>query len=277
VLHGLAGLPFRQDVGGRQQQIQGGRRRELGRLAKAAVHGIGVLQQLHRRLRCALRAGGRVRGAFGTPRQRRDDSSGVLVDLVAPRAIRVRYADEDVAEGGHSVARLRRKVGAAIEGPAVGRAEGREGPSAVTREAGHRVHVDLIDVRAFLAIDLDVHEQLVHERRRLGVLEGFVGHHVAPVAGAVPDGDEQRPVLPARSFQGLRPPRIPIHGVVHVLAQVGAGLAGQSVAGPLARRIRHAPSDPSTCQPTRFPALGGGPRRAPSARLLRTSRARIAP
>ena len=43
-------------------------------------------------------------------------------------------------------------------------------------------HIDGIDVWAFLAVDLDVDKQRIHDSCCGVVLEGFVGHHMAPVA-----------------------------------------------------------------------------------------------
>jgi hypothetical protein len=86
-------------------------------------------------------------------------------------------------------------------------------------ESGHGVHVDLVDVGPLLAVDLDAHEQLVHQRRGLGVLERLVLHHVAPVARAVADRDEQRAVFALCARERLRAPGMPVHGVVHVLAR----------------------------------------------------------
>ena len=79
----------------------------------------------------------------------------------------------------------------------------RTGPASGSRKtvsgqpplAGHRLHglhVDRVDVRALLAVDLDADEVLVHERRGLGVLEGLALHHVAPVAGGVADREQDR-------------------------------------------------------------------------------------
>ena len=95
--------------------------------------------------------------------------------------------------------------------------------------ATHRVHVDRVDVGPLLAIDLDVHEVLVHERRRLGVLERLVLHHVAPVAGRVADREQDRLVLRPRPRERLLAPRVPVDRVVGVLEQVRAGLAGEAV------------------------------------------------
>ena len=62
-----------------------------------------------------------------------------------------------------------------------------------------RLDVDRVDVGALLAVDLDAHEVLVHQRGGLGVLERLALHDVAPVARRVADRDEQRPVLVARA------------------------------------------------------------------------------
>jgi hypothetical protein len=47
--------------------------------------------------------------------------------------------------------------------------------------------IDLIDVGALLAVDLDRHEVLIEHGGGGLVLEALALHHVAPVAGAVPD------------------------------------------------------------------------------------------
>jgi hypothetical protein len=89
--------------------------------------------------------------------------------------------------------------------------------------------VDRVDVGALLAVDLDVDEALVHERRDDRVLEGLVLHHVAPVAGGVADREQDRPVLRAGAGEGLRAPCVPVDRVVRVLAKVRAGGLGESI------------------------------------------------
>ena len=114
-------------------------------------------------------------------------------------------------------------------GSPVGRQEDRHRPAAVTGHRDDRVHVDGVEVGPLLAVDLDVHEVLVHQRRRLGVLERLVLHHVAPVAGRVADREQDRPVLLARAGERLVAPGVPVDGVLGVLEQVGAGLRGEPV------------------------------------------------
>ena len=119
----------------------------------------------------------------------------------------------------------RRKIGAAEERPLiVVHQEHRQRPAAAA--AGQhlvRELVDAVEVGAFLAVDLDVDEQLVHQRGSGGILEGLVRHHVAPVAGGVADRQQDRAAArAARASSASSPHGMPVHRVVRVLAQVGA-------------------------------------------------------
>ena len=83
--------------------------------------------------------------------------------------------------------------------------------------AMHRRHVNLVEVGPFLAIDFDVDEVRVHRGGDFGVLEAFMLHHVAPVAGAVANGEKDRPVELAGLLQRLLAPGMPIDGIIGVL------------------------------------------------------------
>ncbi len=61
------------------------------------------------------------------------------------------------------------------------------------------------------------------------VLEGFVGHDVAPVTGGVADGEEDRLVLGSGPGEGGLAPGIPVHGIFRVLEKVGAFFEDQAV------------------------------------------------
>jgi hypothetical protein len=104
----------------------------------------------------------------------------------------------------------------------------------VPGEADHRFHVEAVDVGSLLAVDLDAHEALVHEACGLVVLERLVLHDVAPVAGRIPDGQEDRLVLLARALERLLTPRVPVDGVVGVLKEVRTGFGGEAVHAPKA-------------------------------------------
>jgi len=63
------------------------------------------------------------------------------------------------------------EIGAAVEGPAVGREEDAHGPAALPGHRLHGVHVDAVDVGSFLAVYLDRDEVLIEVGRGLLVLE----------------------------------------------------------------------------------------------------------
>ena len=90
-------------------------------------------------------------------------------------------------------------------------------------------HVDLVDVGALFAVDLYIHEQIVHDRCSVGVFEALMGHHMAPVTGCVADGEENGPVGALRLGERRRAPWPPGDGVVLVLEQIGADLGGETV------------------------------------------------
>ena len=130
---------------------------------------------------------------------------------------------------GHAHPVFRREVGAAVEGLQVGRQEDRHRPAAPARHRLHRLHVDRVQLRALFPVHLDVHEVLVHHLGDVRVLERLPLHDVAPVARGIADAEEDWLALLLRPRQRLRPPRVPLHGVVRMLLQVGAGLVDQSI------------------------------------------------
>src|SRR5207253_9725493 len=57
----------------------------------------------------------------------------------------------------------------------------------------------------------------------------FALHHVAPVAGVVADGKEDRLLVATGLFECLLAPRVPVHGVVSVKKQVRALLVSETI------------------------------------------------
>jgi hypothetical protein len=157
----------------------------------------------------------------------------------------------DPGKPRHAPTVVRREVGAGEEGDAFWGGEDRHGPASTAGEGLGGGHVDRVDVRTLLPVDLDADEAFVHLAGDPGVLEALPLHHMAPVAGGVADGDEQGLVLGAGPGQGLLPPRVPVHGIVLVLEKVGGGLGSQAVG-----------HGPTLCQ---YPPLWFGVR-APSRR-----------
>jgi hypothetical protein len=161
--------------------------------------------------------------------QAADDPLGAVDDVVALLVPRARDALEHHLPARQPVARLGREVGPGVERHAVRRQEGVQGPAAVPGHRLHGVHVDGVDVRPLLAVDLDRHEALVHQLRHRRVLERLALHHVAPVAGGVADRDQQRLLLLARAGQRLLAPWVPVDRVVLVLEEVGRSLVREPV------------------------------------------------
>ena len=124
-----------------------------------------------------------------------------------------------------------RKVGPGEERLLVGRHHDRQRPAARAGQLLANGHEMLVEIGPFLAVDLDRDEVRVEEPGHRLVGEGLPFHHVAPVAGRIADGQEDRPVFAPGAVEGLLAPRIPVHGVVGVLPEVGARLPGQAVRG----------------------------------------------
>ena len=88
-----------------------------------------------------------------------------------------------------------------------------------------------IQIGTLLAINLDIDEQAVHDRGGVFVLEAFMGHDMAPVAGGITDRQQDRLVFCPGTRKCGFAPRIPVDGIVSVLQKIGAGFVGQKITG----------------------------------------------
>ena len=152
-------------------------------------------------------------------RQVGEELAGGRLELLAARLPGVRDGEKR-QEPGAPPPVVRGVVGAPVERQSVGGQEQRERPAAA---AGHRLdrgHVDVVQVRALLAIHFDRDEPCVQGIGDPAVLEGLPFHHVAPVAGRVPDREEDGLLLRLRASEGFRAPRVPVDRIVLVLEQV---------------------------------------------------------
>ena len=86
--------------------------------------------------------------------------------VAAPSAVGVGDRAQHAHERRHPVTVRGRVVRAAVIRHALRRQEHRHGPAALPCHRLHGAHVDRVEVRALLTIDLDVHEELVHQRPR---------------------------------------------------------------------------------------------------------------
>ena len=205
--------------------------RKLRRAAEAALDFVEVVFQFaqrgveRRRGQCRCRRRWRQRA-----RERGAQRFTLFGDfglLIAKRRGNLR---QEFDEAGHAVTRGFRKIGAAEIRRLIGQQKHRQRPAAVAlRQHGVCRLINLIEVGALFAVHFDVDEELVHERGDSGVLERFVHHHMAPVAGRVAHRQQDRFVLCARQIQRFFAPCVPVNGVVGVLLQIGAGFAGETV------------------------------------------------
>ena len=122
-----------------------------------------------------------------------------------------------------------RIVRAGVERFTVRGEEDRHRPPAMPGHRLRRLHVDGVDVRALLAVDLDADEVLVHQRGDRVVLERLALHDVAPVACRVADTQQDRATVRARQRQGGIAPRPPVYRILRMLKQIGAGFGSEMV------------------------------------------------
>jgi hypothetical protein len=135
-------------------------------------------------------------------------------------AVCLGHRAKDRGKAGHAVAIGGREISAGEERSLVGREKDRERPPP---RAAHELDdelVDVIEIRTFLAVDLDRDEIVVHLASDIGVLERLALHDVAPVARGVANRQNDGLVLRSGLGQGLGTPGVPIDGITGVLLEV---------------------------------------------------------
>ena len=217
-----------------QQELRRHRLGELGGAAETAVEVVKLGRQLGIRLMHHLgsqrgKAAGALEGRLpGAPHLLGQLASNPF-NFALVGAVSLAGGGQQTGEAGHSAPILRRKVGAAVVGAAFRREEHRHRPAAAAGHHLHRLHINGVQVGAFLPVNLDVDEMFVHQGGDGVVFKGFPFHHMAPVARGVADAQQDGLVRGARLRQGGGVPGLPVHRIVGVLQQVGAGFVNQSV------------------------------------------------
>ena len=89
-----------------------------------------------------------------------------LAELLALVAVGAGGRLQHLLEAGQAVARLRREVGAAVEGDGLGVEEDGQRPAALARHPLDGLHVEVVDVGPLLAVDLDRDEATRSSARR---------------------------------------------------------------------------------------------------------------
>ena len=153
----------------REQQLQIHRVRKFRRLPEAAVRAVEHPRELiHRaadqieRQRLGI-AAALARADFLNLRRELIRRRDRLLAAILPG---VDHRRENLIEPRHAVPARRRPIRAAIKRLQLRRQKHAHRPAAAAREHLHRVHVNLIEVRPLLAVDLDRHEMLVEHARR---------------------------------------------------------------------------------------------------------------
>ena len=228
----LVGL---EEVETRDEELEVRGRGELGSAPETAVGEVRGSDQRARRARHGLGARRRRRLPLRSRDECLRDLTRVFFDLGTPIPPGVRERVDHVGERRHPAARDGREIRAHVEGPSVGCADRVQRPAALAVQLESGVHVDLIDVGPFFAIDLDADEGVVHARGDPGILEGLALHDVAPMAGAVADRNEDRTILSLGSSERLFAPGMPVDGIEPMLPQVGTRLVGEPIRGPCLR------------------------------------------
>ena len=78
-------------------------------------------------------------------------------------------------------------IGAAPEGFTLWSEEHGQRPSTLLTEGMEGLHVNLVDIRTFFPIDLDIDKEAVHHLGGGWILETLMSHHMAPVTRSIPD------------------------------------------------------------------------------------------
>src|SRR3990167_6446691 len=158
--------------------------RKLRRTAETTVLVVELRAQLIACLREDLRVRRRrLRGLdYVEPGEELAQSIVLFGDRAALLAICRGHALYHVDEPRHPITRALRKIRAGEERhEIVWREKYRQRPAAGTlREILVRGLVNLVEIRAFFAVNFYAYEVLVHGARGFRVLERFMRHHVAP-------------------------------------------------------------------------------------------------
>ncbi len=173
------------EVCARQQKFNRHRLGEFGRGAPAPVSPVVGIEEV---FLCQREMPGRelrARAGCGLRLDVLDDLPADALDLVALVFPRLRKGGEHVAEGGQVVTRHGREVGTPVKWMQFGSQKDRHRPAASARQDSDRLHVDSVQVGAFLAVHFDVDEILVHQRGDGVVFETFLAESVAPMTRAV--------------------------------------------------------------------------------------------
>ena len=177
---------------GLPEEMEDGRIWEFGRATKPAVGWVDGADELAGDGGKLLLGEFRRRAVIEPGRQPGFEVGGVLLDGLFFVGVDAGDVLQHLVEARTPIAWLGGKVGAAEKRHAVRQEEHGQRPAPLLAKLLQCGHIESVDIGPFLAVDLDVHEQLVHERRRVVLLKALMGHHMAPMASRVADGEQHR-------------------------------------------------------------------------------------
>ena len=93
------------------------------------------------------------------------------------------------------------EVRAAIKGATIGREENGHRPAAMSTKGLHRLHIDVVHVRAFFAVYLDIDKEFIHLVGGDGILKTLVRHNMTPMAGAIANAEQNGLIFGLRAWK----------------------------------------------------------------------------
>ncbi len=214
--------------GGAPEEIEKACLRELGGAIGTAVDRVHERQETVR----GLIEQGAVEADAGTAADLGEmlhQGRGVGGDGVRLGMVGAGDGAEHIDKTGSAITGGLGEVGAAPDWPSVGGEEHGERPTTALAGRMQSRHIDLVDVRTLFAVDLDVHEKLVHDRRGCGILETFMSHYMAPMAGCIADGEKDGLVGSLGFRERRRGPGTPMDRIVLVLEEIRTGFVAEKV------------------------------------------------
>ena len=166
--------------------------------------------------------------------------------------ISLRHRFQQPRKPRHIMPVHRRKISPTIKRLALRSKKHRHRPPPAPRKHLHRLHINRIQIRPLLPVNLNVDKMPVHNPRDRLILKRLPLHHMTPMASRIPDTKQYRLILQPRPPQSLLPPRIPIHRIVSVLQQIRTRLMNQPVSHnqpPSKTNFPTHPSQPTSNQP----------------------------
>src|SRR4029077_16505011 len=148
-------------------------------------------------------------------------SGGGLFHVIAARAKGLGDALEYAAKAGTAHGVLRRKVGAAVKGAAIGKQEAGQRPAALAGDGADGRLITDIHVGRLIAINFHWNEMLVDEGGESRILIAFAVDDVAPVAPDRADIQQDGFIFGASARKSLFAPLVPFHWLMRGRAQVG--------------------------------------------------------